>query len=45
MKFNAEYREVVFTVCCKNLGLTKTLPKQNLGYHGKIPNISQVPIY
>ena len=45
MKINAEYCEVVFTVCGKNSDLAKILPKQNLGYQVKIPNISQLPIY
>jgi len=45
MKINAEHCEVVFTVCGKNSGLAKILPKQNLGYHVKIPKISQLQIH
>ena len=41
MKINAEYCEVVFTVCGKNSGLAKIIPNQNLKYSARKPNISR----
>jgi hypothetical protein len=45
MKIAAEYCEVIFTVCGKNSGLAKILPKQNLIYQANIPNSSRFHVY
>jgi hypothetical protein len=41
MKINAEYCEVVFTVCGKNSGLARIIPNQNLEYPARKPNINR----
>jgi hypothetical protein len=45
MKIAAEYCEVIFTVCGKNSGLAKILPKQHMIYHANIPNNSRFHVY